>query len=141
MGTVVVLADPMALLACDYTPEEMAAALIAIPGHQLGDCHPLRHLFAPGIYLRWEITMAAGLAILGAKHKTRHLNIISQGTVSFRSGGALVTVSAPYTFVSEPGVQKMLYIHETTVWSTIHPTDETDVAILEALLIEPREGV
>lgn len=129
--------DVHALLADGLTPDAMYAMLESLPTHAIGDAFPLRHIFAPGVYLR-EITMPAGWAFLGERHLTRHANIVSQGRVSFRAGGAVQTVEAPYTFVSEPGVQKMLYIHEKTVWTTVHPTTETDIDRLEALLIAPR---
>lgn len=123
------------LLADGLSPDAMYAMLEALPTHAIGDAFPLVHRFAPGVYAR-EITMPTGWAFLGEKHRTKHLNIISKGRVSFRSGGAVQHVEAPYTFVSEPGVQKMLYIHEETVWTTIHPTDETDIPTLEAMLVD-----
>ncbi len=118
------------------TAQDMDAA-IRVLGGMVGDCFPLRHQFAPGVYAR-EITMPKGAVVVGKQHKTQHFNIISQGVVSFWVDGQIVTtVRAPYTFVSEAGLQKVLVIHEETVWTTIHATDETDLATLEALLIEP----
>jgi hypothetical protein len=129
------------VLAEGLSADQMYDMLESLPVHAIGDAFPLAHRFAPGVYAR-EITMPTGWAFLGEKHRTTHLNIISKGRVSFRAGGAVQTVEAPYTFVSEAGVQKMLYIHEETVWTTIHPTDETDIPTLEAMLVDgPRIGV
>lgn len=101
---------------------------------------PLQHYFAPGIYLR-EIFMPAGSIVIGKIHKTEHLNLIERGKVSIiHADGSTETFSAPYTFVSKPGVQKVLYIHEDTVWKTVHATDERDIDRLDALLIEPDES-
>lgn len=120
------------------SPAHLDRILRSVP-HAVGDCCPLVHRFAPGIYAR-EITMPGGTIVLGRKHKTRHLNLISKGRVSFKVPDEPVqTVEAPFTFISEPGVQKMLLVHEETVWTTIHPTDETDLAKLDALLVEPLE--
>lgn len=54
--------------------------------------------------------------------------------------GSSEVLAAPHTFVSKPGVQKVLYIHEDTVWKTIHPTQERDLDTLETLLIEPDDS-
>lgn len=123
----------------EWTVEQVTEAIRQTDGHLIGDCFPLQHRFAPGVYAR-EITMPAGFVVVGKKHLTEHFNIISKGRVSFwMDGHPVKEVTAPYTFVSGPGVQKVLYIHEDTVWTTIHPTQETDLAALEAALIEPVE--
>jgi len=97
---------------------------------------PLKHYFAPGVYIR-EITMPAGAIIIGKIHKTEHFNIIQQGKVSLIHEDKTELLEGPMTFVSKGGIQKVLYIHEETVWSTVHTTDERDLDKLEALLIEP----
>jgi len=90
----------------------------------------VRHLFAPGVYMR-EITMPAGAVIIGKIHKYEHMNIISKGKVTFKDETGVRTVTAPYTYKSNAGSQKALFIHEETVWTTIHPTTETDVRKIE----------
>lgn len=100
---------------------------------------PLKHYFAPGVYLR-EIFMPASSIIIGKIHKTEHLNIIERGSCSiYHEDGTQQLLQAPFTFVSKPGVQKVLYIHEDMVWKTIHVTHETDLDRLEAELIEPAD--
>jgi len=101
---------------------------------------PLKHYFAPGVYLR-EILMPAGAIVIGKIHKTEHFNIIQKGSVSIMGeDGVRHRLDAPCTFVSKPGIQKTLYIHEDTVWSTVHLTEERDLEKLEAMLIEPDES-
>lgn len=103
------------------------------------DC-PLQHHFAPGIYLR-EIFMPTGAVVIGKIHRTAHLNLIERGSCSIvHADGSTEHLTAPYTFVSQPGVQKVLYIHEDCVWKTIHPTSERDLDRLEAELIEPDDS-
>lgn len=98
---------------------------------------PLQHYFAPGVYIR-EIFMPAGSIVIGKIHKTEHFNIIQRGAVSLiGEDGSRQVLRGPHTFVSKAGVQKVLYIHEDTVWSTVHLTDERDLDKLEAMLIEP----
>jgi quercetin dioxygenase-like cupin family protein len=96
---------------------------------------PLKHLFAPGVYYR-EITMPKGKVVLGKKHKTTHFNIVLTGHVTVCIGDELADLIAPCVFISEAGVQKLLYMHEETRWATIHPTDETNIEKLEELLVE-----
>jgi hypothetical protein len=98
---------------------------------------PLKHNFAPGVYLR-EIFMPAGSIVIGRIHRTEHFNVIVSGLCSIvHDDGSHEYLRGPMTFVSKAGVQKILYIHEDTIWQTIHPTDETDLERLDEMLIEP----
>lgn len=96
------------------------------------------HHFAPGVYAR-ELRIPAGVLLTGKIHRTRHLNIVSKGTIAVWSEvtGPML-VHAPFTFVSEPGTRRVGFALEDTVWTTIHPTEETDLERLEIELIEPR---
>jgi len=93
------------------------------------------HSFSDGVYVR-TVTMCADSMVLGAKHKTRHMNIISQGKVTFSVDGIMTTVKAPCMFESDAGVSKVLYNHDEVVWSTIHVTEETDIEKLESMLAD-----
>ncbi len=100
---------------------------------------PLKHYFAPGVYIR-EIFMPAGSVVIGKIHKTEHFNIIQTGSCTLISeDGTREILKSPHTFVSKAGIQKVLYIHEDMVWSTVHLTEERDLEKLEALLIEPND--
>ena len=101
---------------------------------------PPVHRFADGLYAR-EITIPAGSIVTGKIHKTRHLNIVSAGKISVYCEGEPVRhITAPFTFIAEPGARRVGVAHEDTVWTTIHGTHETDVEQLEALLIEPHDN-
>ena len=98
---------------------------------------PVTHRFAPGVYLR-EIFMEADSIVIGRVHKTRHFNVLLTGAcLIVHADGSREELRAPMTFVSEAGVQKVLYILEDMQWQTIHPTDETDMEKLDAMLVEP----
>jgi len=100
------------------------------------DC-PLKHYFAPGVYVR-EIFMPAGTIVIGKIHKTEHFNIIQRGLCYlFNEDGSRQILQSPLTFVSPPGKQKVLYICEDTIWSTVHITQERDLEKLEVQLIDP----
>lgn len=98
---------------------------------------PLTHHFAPGVYLR-EIFMPADTVVIGKIHKTKHFNVLIKGAcLIVHEDGRREELRAPLTFVSEAGVQKVLYILEDMIWQTIHPTNETDMEKLAEELVEP----
>lgn len=92
------------------------------------------HRFAPGVYLR-SIFMPAGSRVIGHKHKTTHFNIVLAGRCQVIDEDKVVELVAPFVFVSEAGTKKILNIIEDTIWATIHPTEETDISILEDALV------
>jgi len=100
----------------------------------------VEHNFSDGIYMR-TITMPTGSLIIGHRHKTSHLNTITKGScISFDvETGTTTEIVAPCTFESKPGVKKIVYVVEECVWSNIHNTDEKDIDILEATLVEQSE--
>jgi hypothetical protein len=99
------------------------------------DC-PVKHYFAPGLYAR-EMTIPAGVVLVGAVHKTEHLCTISAGRIAIDSEDGRVVIQAPYTFVSKPGTKRAGYAIETAVWTTYHATETTD---LDALVEELTES-
>jgi len=123
-------------------PVEMThAESINVIAHELAGMPqkpaPVTHRFAPGVYLR-EIFMEAESIVIGRVHKTRHFNVLLTGAcLIVHADGSREELRAPMTFVSEAGVQKVLYILEDMQWQTIHPTDETDMEKLDAILVEP----
>ena len=91
---------------------------------------PVNHYFAPGNYAR-EIFMPAGICVIGKIHKHAHVNVISQGKVVVATEDGIVEMQAPYTFISQSGTKRVVLVLEDTVWTTIHPTDETDLEKIE----------
>ena len=115
--------------------ERAEAELLKLP--QL-DC-PLTHKFAPGVYMR-EILMPAGSFIIGHEHKTEHFNVVLSGRARVMMDGVVEEIVGPCTFVSKPGVRKVLYILEDMRWATVHPTRETDLDKLDRKLIRKSEA-
>lgn len=111
--------------------ETIEAKMLTLPQVDV----PLRHSFAPGVYMR-QVLMPAGSLILGHCHKTEHFNIVLTGKALVLIDGQTYAIEAPYAFKSGVNVRKLLYIVEDMVWATIHPTDETDLGKLEELLID-----
>lgn len=105
------------------------------------DC-PLQHHFAPGMYGR-EILLPAGTFIVGKIHKHAHLNIVSRGLVTVVTEFGRRTIdarAAPVTFTSDAGTKRALYVHQETVWTTIHAVQSTDLAEIEREIIAPDFG-
>jgi hypothetical protein len=93
------------------------------------DCH-VDHVFAPGLYAR-QIQMPAGALVVGKIHKHAHVNTISRGRCIVATEFGYEELTAPHTFVSKPGTKRAVYVLEDTVWTTYHPTEETDLGKIE----------
>ena len=102
---------------------------------------PVSHHFAPHVYVR-QIFMPAGTLVIGKMHRTEHFNIITAGIVRLlNDDDSISEVTAGDIFTSKPGVKKVLYIVEDTKWVTVHPTESTDMQVLEKELIVPEEDI
>lgn len=95
---------------------------------------PLKHYFTEGAYAR-ELTMPAGSMVVGKIHKHAHLNFITKGKVAVVTEFGKEVFTAPYTFISQPGTKRVVYILEDTVWTTVHVTTETDLEKIEDYVI------
>jgi len=95
---------------------------------------PLQHHFSKDVYAR-EIAVPKGSLIIGKIHKFESLNILSKGKMTIFSIEGVKTVEAPFTVVSGPGVKRVGYAHEDSVWTTIHGTNEKDVEKIEEKFI------
>jgi hypothetical protein len=75
--------------------------------------------------------MPAGTRIIGKIHATEHFNIVLTGRVTVITPEGMEEITAPYTFVSKAGVQKVVVVHEDCIWQTVHVTDKTDLDEIE----------
>ena len=125
----------------ELIPEIGAFTLPAITNEEV-EC-PVTNHFDEGVYLR-EVTLPTNSYILGKKHKHSCINILSKGKLLLIdiTTGERQLLEAPYTFVSNAGVQKLAYIIEECVWINVHTNiDNTrDLDVLEDRLIEKEEG-
>ena len=108
--------------------------LSELPGAMFGDCFPLKHTFATGLYIR-EITMPKGALLTSKIHKITHPYFVLRGDVSVMTEKGMVRIQAPYSGITLAGTKRILYIHEETVWTTVHKTDETDLEKIEEEII------
>uniref|UniRef100_A0A6M3J2T8 Putative tail protein n=1 Tax=viral metagenome TaxID=1070528 RepID=A0A6M3J2T8_9ZZZZ len=108
--------------------------LKTVPGAMLGDCCPLKHTFVDGAYVR-EITMPKGMLLTSKIHKICHPYFILKGDVSVLTEEGVVRIKAPYYGITKPGTKRVLFMHEETIWVTIHVTKETDLVRIEKEII------
>ena len=96
---------------------------------------PVKHIFAPGLYLR-EIFMPAGSCVVGKIHKKDHA-VFFLGDATIYSNEGTHRITGCETFISKAGVKRALYMHADTWFTTVHPnpTNETDPEKLMALFV------
>ena len=94
----------------------------------------IQHYFNNGVYIR-ESTIPADTAVLGYIHKESCLNILSKGSMLVKDteDEEYTLIEAPFTFISEAGVQKIAITITECVFSNIHNnvTGTTDIEELE----------
>ena len=95
----------------------------------------VNHYFAPGIYVR-ELHMPKGMVLVGHKQKTETVNIFLKGKVALIEDGELIYREAPFTYVAPAKHRKVGYVIEDMIWLNVFSSDETDVEILEDILVE-----
>lgn len=87
---------------------------------------PVFDYFSDGIYAR-ELHIPKGVCLVGAKHKTNHLMMISQGVCTISNNGQEpITYEAPALIETKRGTQRAIYSIEDTIMTTFHVTDKTD---------------
>ena len=94
----------------------------------------LEHRFWPGYYMR-VLYIPAGIITTGKIHKHECVSILAEGERTTLVGDELKHIKAPHIHVSPPGFKRVSYTHKDSVWITLHPTEETDIAKLEADLV------
>jgi hypothetical protein len=133
MSLPVLVSSDLKLTGVDF--EQLRAAGKELPQVEC----PLEHTFTKGLYTR-QITMPAGSAVVSKIHKTQHPYVILEGVVDVYKKGEekFVRLSAGHIGITEPGTERLLLVHEETVWVTFHPnpTDEQDLEKLEEMIIQ-----
>jgi hypothetical protein len=97
---------------------------------------PVTHHFAPGVYCR-EITIPAGVCIVGKLHRTQHLISLLCGEVTIFTDRGMERITGPRVWTTYPGTKRAIFAHTDATLMTIHVTDETDVDVIESQIIEP----
>jgi hypothetical protein len=119
-----------------YNLQSAMEAAIANGDLLAADCEVTHH-FAPHLYAR-QMKIKSGVVIVGKIHKHAHINTISKGRIRVFTEFSSDIFDAdiePITFTSIAGTKRAVYAETDTVWTTYHPTDETDLEKIEAEVI------
>ena len=92
---------------------------------------PINHFFMDGVYIR-EMTMFKGTVVVGAIHKTLHMCFLLKGHLTVADEDGTVEHIAPCHIIAKPGVKRVLYAHEDSIWYNTHknPSSTEDIAKL-----------
>jgi hypothetical protein len=117
---------------------QFSTAVVRLQGEMLklpqAPCN-VRHIFAPGIYMR-ELSVRADTYMIGHTQRFEHVNILSKGRVRiFNEDRSVTELSAPLTFIGKPG-KKVGYVVDDIVWTNVYATDETDIETLEETFLD-----
>ena len=95
-----------------------------------------KHTFADGIYVR-QMTIAEDEVIIGAIHKHLHVWFLMSGSITVLTEGELKEYKAPCTVLSDPGVKRVIYGNEESIFTNVHknPTNTEDIKELEKQIV------
>jgi hypothetical protein len=93
---------------------------------------PTTHTFMPGLYYR-TARMAAGLMVLGHRHRGPTLNFLLRGSLEVVVNGVKTVMHAPAVLESAAGTRKLAHVLEDVEWVNVFPNfdNETDIDVLE----------
>ena len=93
---------------------------------------PIEHFFMEGVYIR-KMTMRKDSAVVGAIHKHLHMCFLTEGHVSVADEKGTKEYVAPCHIIATPGIKRVLYAHENSVWYNTHknPTNTTNIDEIE----------
>lgn len=89
------------------------------------------HTLIDGVYTRTLFIPARSL-LVGKIHLKECVNIVAKGDISVLTETGMGRFKAGHVAVSGPGIQKVGYAHEDTVFINVFRTDETSIEKIEA---------
>jgi hypothetical protein len=95
---------------------------------------PLEHFICNKTYVR-QITLPKDIIVTGKVHNFDHTSIISKGDVTVMTPEGVTRIKAPATWISKAGTKRLIYVHEETIWATIHQSENTLVEDLEKEIV------
>ena len=97
---------------------------------------PIKHHFMDGVYVR-EMKMFKGTAVIGAIHKHLHMCFLLSGSLTVTDENGTKDYIAPCYIISNPGIKRVLYAHEDSIWYNIHanPSNTKDIKKIEDNLV------
>ena len=80
---------------------------------------PIKHFFMDGVYIR-EMKMYKDMIIIGAIHKHLHMCFLLEGHITVANEDGVIEYKAPCFIESTPGIKRVLYAHEDSLWYNTH---------------------
>jgi len=95
-----------------------------------------KHTFADSVYVR-EMTIEKGEIIIGAIHKHLHVWFLLSGHITVLANNKLKEYKAPCTVLSQPGIKRVIYGNEESIFTNVHknPTNTEDIKELEKQIV------
>jgi hypothetical protein len=93
----------------------------------------LTHHLSGGMYARTGV-IKAGCLLIGAEHKTDHINIM-YGDISVTTDDGVQRLTGYHVLPTKAGKKRAGVAHADTVWTTICRTDETELSKIEDELV------
>lgn len=120
----------------EVTPNDKVQRLAAEMAKNPIPLNEPRHFFGDKCYVR-ELTVSKGTAVVGAKHKRRHVFAVIKGWMWISDGQTKTKVQAGDVFESLPGTQRAAWAPEVDCSClAIHGTELTDPRALESELVD-----
>lgn len=91
----------------------------------------VQHTLIDGVYTR-TLFIPKDSMLVGKIHLKECVNIVAKGDISVLTETGMGRFQAGHVAVSGPGIQKVGYAHEDTVFINVFRTDETDIDKIEA---------
>tara|TARA_R110000772_G_scaffold40784_2_gene95200 strand:- start:18 stop:482 length:465 start_codon:yes stop_codon:yes gene_type:complete len=97
---------------------------------------PLKHSFADGIYIR-QMGMDKDSVVVGAIHNHLHAWFLLTGKITIITESSQEEFIAPCYVVSTPGVKRVIYAEEESLFVNIHknPSNTQNLDELEAQIV------
>ena len=97
---------------------------------------PLKHSFADGIYIR-QMGMDKDSVVVGAIHNHLHAWFLLTGKITIITESSQEEFIAPCYVVSTPGVKRVIYAEEESLFVNIHknPSNTQNLDELEAEIV------
>jgi hypothetical protein len=99
----------------------------------------LMHHFTKGAYLR-QLFMPKGSRVVGKRHRHQHALIVAGHIEIGMDGEPPFELRGFHVIDSMPGVKRVIVALSDSYLCTVHITEETDLAAIEAHVVMPDEG-
>lgn len=133
----VIAGDAVGFNIPDQSPEAIRAQidaftlrLLALPVEDQREFE-VDHLFIEGVYMR-KLLIPKGSFLVGQIHLKECMNVVAKGDISVVTETGCGRFQAGYTAISAPGIQKVGFAHEDTIFLNVFRTDETSIERVEA---------